>query len=594
MCSGEEEGCAEAVVGLDFWGLDWDCLCHFEESFGGGVESEAIYKIFLFLFLFLAAGWDGMGCKDPAPRQSLLPACMFRGIYGQVNNDDNYNYSTYSTTPRASLPDAAILALPILQFRLRSFLLSILLFSAITFILASTRLGPRLTSLFTHLRPYKYPSTYTIRPITNSTMAPPQYQSPPQAPPLFTATALSLVEDAKRICTTTRTLLDRIAADVTPETATFENTVLPLALDENTSGLESRIIGFYQAVSTDPALRDASSKAEEIMDAFSIEASMREDIFILVDAAFQKSEKLDPESQRLLEKERKSYITNGLGIPKGPNRDRFKEIKMRLSQIQIEFQKNLNEENGGIWFTAKQLEGVPEDVLQGLEKGEGDNEGMMRLSFKYPDLFPALKFAVHAETREKVFIENENKVFLPFIASFSFWVYMGMLTGGNVKCNANVPLFKEAIVLRDEAARLVGYPNHAAFRIEDKMAKTPETVNEFLDDLRTQLTPGGAKEVEHLLELKKEDLKARGLDTSDGNYYLWDSRFYNRLMVEKEFSIDESKIAEYFPLESTVNGMLGIFQELFGFVFVELVGEDRTKLSGMCSLRSLISFANLE
>ena len=208
----------------------------------------------------------------------------------------------------------------------------------------------------------------------------------------------------------TRKLLDKIAADITPETATFENVVLPIAEDENNSTLQSRIIGFYKDVSGDVNLRDASSKAEEIMDEFAIEASMREDIFKLVDAAYKKGDKLDPESQRLLEKERKSYITNGLGIPAGPQRDRFKEIKKRLSQIQIEFQKNLNEENGGIWFTKKELEGVPDDVVEGFEKGTGENEAKLRFTFKYTDLFPALKFALDAEVRRKIFIENENKV----------------------------------------------------------------------------------------------------------------------------------------------------------------------------------------
>jgi metallopeptidase MepB len=241
-------------------------------------------------------------------------------------------------------------------------------------------------------------------------MAPKQYQKPPQAPPSFTATPTSLISEAKSICDTTRKLLDKIAADITPETASFENVVLPIAVDENTSGLQTRIIGFYQAVSGDSSLRDASSKAEEIMDEFIIETSMREDIFKLVDAAYKKGEKLDPESQRLLEKERKSYITNGLGIPAGPQRDRFKELKKRLSQIGIEFQKNLNEESGGIWFTKAQLKGVPDDVVDGLEKGTGDNEGKVRLSFKYPDLFPTLKFALDSETRQKVFIDNENKV----------------------------------------------------------------------------------------------------------------------------------------------------------------------------------------
>jgi metallopeptidase MepB len=114
------------------------------------------------------------------------------------------------------------------------------------------------------------------------------------------------------------------------------------------------------------------------------------------------------------------------------------------------------------------------------------------------------------------------------------------------------------------------------------MAKTPKTVNDFLDDLRVQLAPGGEKETAHLLEIKAEDLKSRGLEAqNDGNYYLWDSRFYNRLMVEKEFSIDEQKIAEYFPLQKTIEGMLGIFEELFGFVFIEIGPEDREKLAGL-------------
>lgn len=241
-------------------------------------------------------------------------------------------------------------------------------------------------------------------------MAPKQYRQPPQAPPSFTATPTSLLEDARALCGTTRSILDKIAAEVTPDTATFENVVLPIAQDEDKAGLQNRIIGFYQAVSGDSDLRTASSKAEEIMDEFSIEASMREDIFKLVDAAFKKDAALDPESKRLLEKERKSYITNGLGIPAGPQRDRFKEIKKRLSQISIEFQKNLNEEHGGIWFTPKQLEGVPSDVVSGLETGHDANEGKLRLSFKYPDLFPTLKFALDSEVRQKVFIENENKV----------------------------------------------------------------------------------------------------------------------------------------------------------------------------------------
>lgn len=127
---------------------------------------------------------------------------------------------------------------------------------------------------------------------------------------------------------------------------------------------------------------------------------------------------------------------------------------------------------------------------------------------------------------------------------------------------------------------MLGYPDHASYRIEEKMAKTPKTVLDFLGDLRTRLAPGGVKEVAHLKEIKQKDLKSRGLEKEyDGNYYLWDNRFYDRMMIEDEYSIDEQKIAEYFPLQSTVDGMLHIFEELFGLVFVELTGKDRDAIA---------------
>jgi metallopeptidase MepB len=387
-------------------------------------------------------------------------------------------------------------------------------------------------------------------------MAPQAFKTPPQAPPLFTGTPKSVVEDTKRLVDKSRSIQDKIVAEVKDKDASFKNIMLPMAYDENTMALEAHIIGFYQAVSTNQELRDASTEAEKLLDDFSIESSMREDVYNVVEAAFHKGEKLDPESQRLLEKERKNYIRNGLGIPAGPKRDRFKEIKKRLSEISIVFQKNLNEENQGLWFTPEELSGVPQDVLAGFAKGEGEHSGKVKMTFKYPDLFPVSKYATNPATRKKIFIANENKL------------------------NQNVPLFKEVIVLRDEAARLLGYPNHAAFKIEDKMAKTTKTVDDFLGDLRERLTKGGASEKKTLAALKEKDLKSHGAGkTFDGQYYLWDHRYYDRLMLEQDYSLDQEKLAEYFPLQTSIRGMLRIFEQLFGLTFVEVTGSDRASIS---------------
>ncbi|KAF2719489.1 metallopeptidase MepB [Polychaeton citri CBS 116435] len=383
-------------------------------------------------------------------------------------------------------------------------------------------------------------------------MAADKYKKPPQAPPLFTHTATSLVKDTEKFLARSKQVSDDVVAKNTADNADFTSVLLPMAQDDNELSLEAHIIGFYQAVSTDSALRDASTEAEKKMDDFGIEASMREDIFQLVDAVYKKQKDdtgLDAESRRLLEKDHKGFIRMGLGIPPGEKRDRFKAIKKRLSELSITFQKNLNEEQGGLWFTPAELEGVPEDVVNNLKKGEGENEGKVFLTFKYPDLFPTQKYCKNVEVRHKVFVENENK------------------------CNENIPLFKEAIVLRDEAARLLGYPNHATFRIEDKMAKTPKTVNDFLGDLRTRLAPGGLKEIAKLKELKKAETGKADW------YFLWDHRFFDTLMLEQDFQLDQQKIAEYFPLSTSIEGMLSIFEQLFGLVFVRIEGADRDNIS---------------
>ena len=391
------------------------------------------------------------------------------------------------------------------------------------------------------------------RPLTTSASGP--FRRPPQAPPLFTGTATSIVADTEKLIADSRVLQNRLVDDIKTQDATFQNVMAQLARDENEMALQIRILGFYQAVSAKQKLRDASTKSDQLMDEFGIESAMREDVYNLVEAVYKRDEAdLDAESRRFVEKNRKMFVRNGLSLPKGPKRDRFKEIKLKLSELAIQFQKTLNEETGGLWFTKEELAGVPEDVVDELEKGTGEHEGKLRMTYKYPHLFPTLKYARDPETRKKMIIGNDNKV------------------------NGNVPLFKEAIVLRDEAARLLGYDNHAKFRIEDKMMKTPEHVNEFLGDLRGKLTPLGKTEMDTLRQIKKTHLKEHG-DTDDGHFYIWDNRYYQRLQLEQDYQLDQQKLAEYFPLQTTVRGMLKIFEELLGFQFVEVVGEDRAAIS---------------
>jgi metallopeptidase MepB len=288
-------------------------------------------------------------------------------------------------------------------------------------------------------------------------MAASTLRKPPQAPPLFTTNPHSITEDAERLLEQSRRIQASVVESVDISTATFANVLLPLAQDENNRQKEAHILEFYQHVSSNEELRVASREVEAQGKDFAVETAMREDIFKLVEAVFSKNETLDPESRQLLEKERRGYIRNGLGLPAGNKRELFMEIRKRLGRITIEFRKNLTEENGGVWFSRKDLEGVPEDQLSGFEHGESEKSGQLRVTFKGPDVSTVMRYATNGETRRQLLIANANKT------------------------KQNVPLLKEALTLRYEAARLLGYPNHAAFRLEEKMIKSPETVNSFLE-----------------------------------------------------------------------------------------------------------------
>ncbi|KAL9079289.1 MAG: hypothetical protein Q9157_001812 [Trypethelium eluteriae] len=153
------------------------------------------------------------------------------------------------------------------------FLLSVLLFLALAFNLAFPRFSPRLSNIVSQFAPSASKARPAAsRPLSNVSMAPARYQHPPQPPPCFTATPKSLIEETKQMIARNKKVQDDIVRDVKPAQATFENTLLKMAREDDYEGLESHIIGFYQAISTDKTLRDASTEAEKLMDQFAIDS----------------------------------------------------------------------------------------------------------------------------------------------------------------------------------------------------------------------------------------------------------------------------------------------------------------------------------
>ncbi|KAJ6789177.1 hypothetical protein PWT90_03301 [Aphanocladium album] len=409
-----------------------------------------------------------------------------------------------------------------------------------------------------------------------STMASEKFANPPQQPPLFNYTPESIEAKIDEIVALHRKAVDDVVASTTPETATFENTLKPILEIENLTHGDNFRACFVQNASPDAAVREASLKADGRMRELDIELRMRDDIFQRVKAVYdnQASANLDAESTTILGKEYKQYINKGLLLPPGPERDHFKKQQLELSRLCLECSNNHNNETGGIWFTPEQLEGIPQtDVdVDTLEKGTGENEGKVKADFKYTTSLPLLKYAKHEATRRDYCIADANKV-----SSF--------LRAAHV--NQNVPLFQTIIELRDEAARQVGYKDHADLIISAKMAKDSEKVKSFLADIRTRVGDGGKAEIEALRELKKQDYAERGLEF-DGEIYTWDISYYTRILKQKEYNLDENEVAEYFPLWKTFTGMLEIFEKILGLHFVELDEAAKARLSPTGNAKDIV------
>lgn len=194
---------------------------------------------------------------------------------------------------------------------------------------------------------------------------------------------------------------------------------------------------------------------------------------------------------------------------------------------------------------------MPQAELDRFSVGkEGPNEGMLFIRTQSGDPDIIVRHATNPRTHKRVYLAE-----------------MGGL-------EENVDLLRDIILKRDDNARLLGYSRHAAFRLERRVAKTVEYIDEFLGDVESNLLERGAAEVRLIMERKASYVQA---DPKRGEPYPdcmppWDYPFYSYL-VQEEMNIRHEQIAEYFPLRSILMSMLDVFASCLQLQFIPLESE---------------------
>jgi metallopeptidase MepB len=295
---------------------------------------------------------------------------------------------------------------------------------------------------------------------------------------------------------------------------------------------------FPGTTSTSAEVREASNSATNLINAAEAQTLIREDLFHLIDVVYERNEVLDRESKFYLETKHGEFVRNGIGISDEQKRERYTTIQARLNELVMASRKSINAP-AGIWLSQAELDGIPPDYLARLDKGEGENAGKQFLQFRKPHFEIAMAWVKKEEVRKRIYTGNDNR------------------------CPENVGRLKEIILLRDEASKLLGLRNHVEFKMQIRMAKHREFVDEFLDDLRKKLTPIAIRQIDGLLKLKRTKLEdesgGKGLDASDPEkkFYVWDYSYYK-------------KFSEYFELNHSLEGMMAIFSQIFGLQFIKI------------------------
>ena len=338
------------------------------------------------------------------------------------------------------------------------------------------------------------------------------------------------------------------------QAASFENTIEALSF----SGLQldriSNIFFNLHSAETNDEIEKMAVQIAPMLAELSSDITLNYDLFLRIKEIYDQKDNLtlSPEQDTLLTKYYRDFVRNGALLADDKKKE-LREIDQEMSVLKLNFAEHVLAETNAyrLHITEKaNLDGLPENVVETaheLAKEEG-KEGWI-FTLDYPSYIPFMTYASNRELRKELAIAAGKKGFQ-----------------NNENNNEEVVL--KMANLRHKRAKLLGYDSHAHFKLEERMAQDPKTVNSFLNDLLSKGKPAAIREFEELSKYAKE---------KDGIDHLekWDASYYSEKLKQEKFNLDDEKLRPYFKLENVLNGVFEIAHRLYGLNFKEIHNIDK-------------------
>ena len=338
------------------------------------------------------------------------------------------------------------------------------------------------------------------------------------------------------------------------EAPTFENTIVAL---ERSGRLLDRVARtFFSLASADTndeinAIRaEMAPKLAAHGDAILLDA----DLFRRVEAVHEARNEgdLSPEEVRLVERHVRDFTRAGARLSE-TEKERMREINAELASLSAEFSDNTLDE-----VNASAIEVATAEELAGLSEGE---IAAAAEAAKERDREGAYVIALLNTSGQPALASLEDRALRQRLAEAS------LARGSSGGEHDNREVIVRIAALRAERAALLGYPNHAAFVLEEQTAQTLEAVDERLSGLTPAAVANARREAEALEELAR----AEGDDLGEsGEIAAWDWSYYTEKLRAERFDFDASQLRPYFELNGVLeNGVFHAATGLFGLRFEE-------------------------
>ncbi len=328
---------------------------------------------------------------------------------------------------------------------------------------------------------------------------------------------------------------------------TFENTIVPL---EESGKLLNRVTSvFFNLLSSESndEMMEIAQRIQPKLSEHSNSITLNEGLFQKVKAVYDKrlESNLRPEQIRLVEKTYRGFENSGATLV-GKDRDTYKELSTKLSQLTLDFGQNALKESNKfemLLTDEADLAGLPQmvkDAAAAKAKAKGKEGYIFDLSA--PSYIAFMKYSTRRDLRQKLYMAYNTKC----------------VAGGEFDNQENV---KEIAKTRMQVANLLGYPDYATYTLRNKMAKDKEHVYGLLDDLFSAYAQAAREDVK-MVEGFAVGMEGKAIDLQP-----WDWSFYSEKLKDAKYSVSDELVRPYFELENVKKGVFGLATDLYGITF---------------------------